>query len=50
MLRACARILDGAYVVLEDVAGDEGLVDARVFVRSEVLQGIFRDALMLCSV
>jgi hypothetical protein len=36
----------GAYVMLEDVAGDEGFVDARVFVGSEVLQGIFGDALM----
>lgn len=35
--------------MLEDVAGDEGFVDARVFVRPEVLQGIFRHALMPLS-
>lgn len=32
--------------MLEDVAGDEGFVDARVFVGPEVLQRIFGDALM----
>jgi hypothetical protein len=42
---AIARV-QGAYIMLEDVAGNEGLVDARVFVRSKVLQRIFRDALM----
>lgn len=42
---AIARV-QGAYVMLEDVAGDEGFVDARVFVRPEVLQRIFGDALM----
>jgi hypothetical protein len=46
----CGRAHSGAsYVVLEDVAGDEGLVDARVLVRSQVLQRIVRDALVLCS-
>ena len=35
--------------MLENVARDEGFVDTRVFVRSEVLQGIFRDALMPCG-
>jgi hypothetical protein len=30
-----------AYVMLEDVARDEGFIDARVFVRAEVLQRIF---------
>jgi hypothetical protein len=39
----------GAYVVFKDVAGDEGLVHARVFVRFQVLQGVFRHALMLCA-
>lgn len=34
----------GPYVVLEDVAGDEGLVDARVLVRLEVLQRFLGDA------
>lgn len=38
-----------AYVVLEDVARDEGLVDARVLVAFEVLQRVFGDALMLRS-
>ena len=32
--------------MFEDVAGDEGFVDARVFVRPQVLQGIFGDALV----
>jgi hypothetical protein len=46
----CGRAhADVSYVVLENVAGDEGFVDARVFVRSQVLQRIFRDALVLCS-
>jgi hypothetical protein len=44
-LRAVACV-EGAYVMLEDVAGDEGFIDARVFVRSEVLQRIFGDAFM----
>jgi hypothetical protein len=35
------------YVVLEDIIGDEGLVDARVFVRLEVNERILRYALML---
>jgi hypothetical protein len=39
-----------SYVVLEDVAGDEGFVDARVLVRLQVLERIFGDALVLCSV
>lgn len=30
-----------AYVMLEDVARDEGFIDARVLVRAEVLQRIF---------
>jgi hypothetical protein len=47
---AGARIRKGAYVVFKDVARDEGLVDTRVFVCFEVLQGIFRDALMLRSI
>lgn len=47
-VRSCCgvRDRDGAYVVLEDVAGDEGFIDARVFVRFQMLQRIFRDALM----
>jgi hypothetical protein len=32
--------------MLEDVAGDEGLIDARVLVRSQVLQGVFGNALV----
>lgn len=36
--------------MLEDVAGDEGLVDARIFVRLEVLQRFLRDAFMLRSI
>ena len=36
-----------AYVVLEDVARDEGLVDTRVLVRLQVLKRIFGDTLML---
>lgn len=46
---AIVRIRGRAYVVLEDVAGDEGFVDARVFVCFEMLQRVFGDALMLCS-
>jgi hypothetical protein len=42
----CGRMRIGAYVVLEDVAGDEGFVDARVLVCSQVLQRVFGDALM----
>lgn len=38
-----------AYVVLEDVSRDEGLVYARVLVRFEVLQRVFGDTLMLRS-
>ena len=34
------------YIVLQDVFGDQGLVDAGVFVRFQVNQGFFRDALM----
>jgi hypothetical protein len=41
--------MQGPYVVFEDVAGDEGLVDARVLVCPEMLQRIFRDALMPCG-
>jgi hypothetical protein len=33
--------------VLEDVSGDEGFIDARVFVRFEVLECVFRYTLML---
>jgi hypothetical protein len=40
------RDRDGAYVVLEDVAGDEGFIDAGVFVGFQVLQRVFGDALM----
>lgn len=35
--------------MFEDVAGDEGFVDARIFVRLQMLQRILGDALMLCS-
>jgi hypothetical protein len=35
--------------VFKDVAGDEGLVHARVFVRFEMLQGVLGHALMLCA-
>lgn len=35
--------------MLEDVARDEGLVDARVFVGLEMLQGVVGNALMLRS-
>jgi hypothetical protein len=35
--------------MFQDVAGDEGFIDARVFVGSEMLQCIFGDALMPCS-
>lgn len=38
---------EGPYVVFKDVAGDEGLVDARVFVRFEVLERVVRDAFVL---
>jgi hypothetical protein len=33
-IRTCCSVRDrdGAYVVLKDVAGDEGFIDARVFV------------------
>ena len=41
-----ARVRGGAYVVLKDVAGDEGFIDTRIFVRFEMLERIFRDALM----
>lgn len=35
--------------MLEDVAGDEGFIDARVFVRLEMLQRILGHAFVLCS-
>jgi hypothetical protein len=38
---ACVRGEGCAYVMLEDVARDEGFIDARVLVRAEVLQRIF---------
>lgn len=41
-----------AYVVLEDVSRDEGLVDARILVRPEMLQRVLGHALVrggLCS-
>lgn len=38
-----------AYIVLEDVARDERLVDARVLVGPEVLQRVVGNALMLRS-
>jgi hypothetical protein len=41
LLRMRVRGEGCAYVMLEDVARDEGFIDARVFVRAEVLQRIF---------
>lgn len=40
---------EASYVVLKDVAGDEGFIDARVFVRFQMLEGIFRDTFVLCG-
>jgi hypothetical protein len=36
----------GPYVVFEDISGYKGFVDARVFVRFEVLEGVFRYTLV----
>jgi hypothetical protein len=43
---SAARRQGEAYIVFEDVAGDGGFVNARVFVRFQMLQRIFGDALM----
>jgi hypothetical protein len=53
MQHSAIASVDGAYVMLEDVAGDEGFIDARVLVCSQVLQRIVGDAFVprgLCTI
>ncbi len=37
----------GAHIMLEDISGDEGFIDTRVFVRLQVLQCIVGNTLVL---